>query len=131
MKKGSESIPEGSSKKTSSKEISKIPLEDTIHKVLHSELKLIFPPHFFEDSGLIVSKQIVPVQEKIVSQNEIPASSKDSDESSLEEESLDDPMEIYFVQKKEPKTSVATVKCKIKRLKIPAMTLDSGAEPQL
>ena len=131
MKKGSESIPEGSSKKTSSKEISKIPLEDTIHKVLHSELKLIFPPHFFEDSGLIVSKQIVPVQEKIVSQNEIPASSKDSDESSLEEESLDDPMEIYFVQKKEPKTSVATVKCKIRRLKIPAMTLDSGVEPPI
>src|SRR5436190_11412710 len=40
-------------------------------------------------------------------------------------------MEIYFVQKKELKTSVATVKCKIKRLKIPAMTLDSGAEPPI
>ena len=40
-------------------------------------------------------------------------------------------MEIYFVQKKEPKTSVATVKCKIKRLKIPAMTVDSGAEPPI
>src|SRR2546421_8970391 len=44
---------------------------------------------------------------------------------------LDDPMEIYFVQKKELKTSVATVKCKIKRLKIPAMTVDSGAEPPI
>src|SRR6266498_1283775 len=40
-------------------------------------------------------------------------------------------MEIYFVQKKEPKTSVATVKCKIRRLTIPAMTLDSGAEPPI
>jgi hypothetical protein len=40
-------------------------------------------------------------------------------------------MEIYFVRKKEPKTSVATVKCKIKRLKISAMTLDSGAEPPI
>jgi hypothetical protein len=75
-----------------------------------------------------MSKQIVPIQEKIVSQNDILASSKDSDESSLEEESLDDPMKIYFVQKKKLKTSVVTVKCKIKRLKILAMTLDSGAE---
>jgi hypothetical protein len=71
------------------------------------------------------------MEAKIISQNDVSSSSKDSDESSLEEESLDDPMEIYFVQKKEPKTSVATVKCKIKRLKIPAMTLDSGAEPPI
>jgi hypothetical protein len=125
VKKGNES------KKSSSKETSKIPLEETIRKVLHSELKLIFPPHFFQDSGLIASNQIVPIQEKIVSQNDILASSKDSDESSLEEESLNDPMEIYFVQKKEPKTSVVTVKCKIKHLKIPVMTLDSGAEPPI
>ena len=52
MKKGGESISaEGtqskvSSKKTSSKEISKIPLEETIRKVLHGELRLIFP-HIF------------------------------------------------------------------------------------
>ena len=55
MKKGGESISaEGtqgkvSSKKTSSKEISKIPLEETIRKVLHGELRLIFrfSPTFF------------------------------------------------------------------------------------
>ncbi|GES85756.1 hypothetical protein GLOIN_2v1789077 [Rhizophagus clarus] len=88
-------------------------------------------------SSLIAPKQIVPIQEKIVScfsasdQNDVSTSTKDSDESSLEKESLDDPMEIYFVQKKEPETSVATVKCKIKRLKIPAMTLDSRAEPPI
>src|SRR5581483_2531516 len=45
-----------------------------------------------------------------------------------EEDILDGPMEIDFVQKKEPPTSIATVKCKIKRLKIPAMALDSCAE---
>src|SRR6266542_5545989 len=135
MNKGGESISaEGtqgkvSSKKTSSKEISKIPLEETIRKVLHGELRLIFSLHFFQDSSLIASKQIVA--EKIVSQNDVSLSSKDSNESSLEEESLEDPMEIYFVQKKELKTSVATVKCKIRRLKIPAMTLDSGAEPPI
>ncbi|PKK57275.1 hypothetical protein RhiirC2_798336 [Rhizophagus irregularis] len=104
-----------------------IPLEETIRKVLH---------YFAEgtSSSLIASKQIVaPIKSKIVSQNNILLASKDSspDESSLEEESLDDPIEIYFVQKKEPKTSVATVKCKIRRLKIPAMTLDSGAEPPI
>ncbi|GES83554.1 hypothetical protein GLOIN_2v1886689 [Rhizophagus clarus] len=84
-----------------------------------------------DNSSLIASKQIVPIQEKIVSQNNVSSSSKDSDESSLEEESLDGPMEIDFVQKKEPKTSVVTVECKIKRLKIPAMTLDSRAEPPI
>ncbi|GBB94575.1 hypothetical protein RclHR1_23830006 [Rhizophagus clarus] len=113
--------------------MSKIPLEDTIRKVLYSELKLIFPLHFFQDSSFIVPKQIVT--EKIVScfsasgQNDLSSSSKDSDESSLEEESLDDPIEIDFVKKKELKTSVATVECKIKCLKIPAMTLDSGTKP--
>ncbi|RIA98023.1 hypothetical protein C1645_813413 [Glomus cerebriforme] len=82
----------------------------------------------------IMSKQIVaPIEVKIVFQDNILSASKNSspDESSLEEESLDDPMKIYFIQKIEPKTSVATVKCKIKRLKIPAMTLDSGAEPPI
>ena len=47
-----------------------------------------------------MSKQIVaPIEAEIVSQSNIPSASKDSspDESSLEEESLDDPMEIYFI----------------------------------
>ncbi|GES89810.1 hypothetical protein GLOIN_2v1886689 [Rhizophagus clarus] len=82
-------------------------------------------------ANLIAPKQIVPIQGKIVSQNDVSSSTKDSDESSLEKESLDDPIKIYFVQKKEPEMSVATVKCKIKRLKIPAMTLDSGVEPPI
>ncbi|PKK40756.1 hypothetical protein RhiirC2_806595, partial [Rhizophagus irregularis] len=49
-------------------------------------------------------------------------------ELSDEEDILDGPMEIDFVQKKEPTTSIATVKCKIGHLKIPAMALDSCAE---
>ncbi|RGB31647.1 hypothetical protein C1646_763851 [Rhizophagus diaphanus] len=40
-------------------------------------------------------------------------------------------MEIDFVKKKELKTSVATVKCKIKRLKIPVMILNFGPEPPI
>ncbi|GES96817.1 hypothetical protein GLOIN_2v1886689 [Rhizophagus clarus] len=74
---------------------------------------------------------VASTEAKIVSQNDVSSSSKDSDESSLEEESLDDPMEIDFVKKKGLKTSVATIKCKIRRLKIPAMTLDSRAEPPI
>src|SRR6266496_2583008 len=92
-----------------------IPLEEIIRKVLQSKLKLIFPAYFFQDStegassSPIVSKQIVaPIKPKIKSPNNIQSSSSDStpDESSLEEESLNDPIEIYFVQKKELKTSV-------------------------
>ncbi|CAG8519013.1 7643_t:CDS:1, partial [Paraglomus brasilianum] len=38
-------------------------------------------------------------------------------------------MEIaLFRKKEEPATSLATIKCKIKRQKIPAMLLDSDAE---
>lgn len=61
---------------------------------------------------------------------EIPDESetRSSASSDGEEETLDDSMEIDFVRKKEPATSLATMKCKIKRLKIPAMVLDSGAE---
>src|SRR3954471_23741810 len=37
-------------------------------------------------------------------------------------------MKIDFVKKKEPTTSIVSIKCKIKRLKIPAIALDSCAE---
>ncbi|GES84432.1 hypothetical protein GLOIN_2v1848417 [Rhizophagus clarus] len=56
-------------------------------------------------------------------------SSSDSSDSDTSSSDSSDSDEIYFVQKKEPETSVATVKCKIKHLKIPAMTLNSRAEP--
>ena len=49
----------------------------------------------------------------------VPALARDSDE----EDVLDGPMEIDFVKKKEPTTSIASIKCKIKHLKIPAMAL--------
>ena len=46
---------------------------------------------------------------------------------SEDDEFIDDPMEIDFVQRKEPVTNVVTVKCKIKRLVISAGTVDPGA----
>ncbi|CAI2200278.1 4201_t:CDS:1, partial [Funneliformis geosporum] len=74
-----------------------------------------------------VLKQILPIQEQT---DEIPII-KDILPDLEEDEYLDDPMEIDFVQKEEPKTSVITIECKIKCLKIPAMTLDSEAEPPI
>src|SRR5947209_4890112 len=52
-------------------------------------------------------------------------------ESDDEEEMLNDPMEIDFARRKEPVISIATIPVKIKRLKIPALVLDSGAEPAI
>src|SRR6266498_3196650 len=49
------------------------------------------------------------------SDSKTPADSED-------DEFIDGPMEIDFVQRKEPATDVVTVKCKIKRLVIPAGT---------
>ena len=44
-----------------------------------------------------------------------------------EDEILNEPMEIDFVQKKDPATDVVTTKCKIKRLVIPGAVVDPGA----
>ncbi|CAG8744320.1 6721_t:CDS:2 [Rhizophagus irregularis] len=116
----------------SSTKLREIPLEETIRKVLHNELKLIFPPQFFQDSSLIMSKQIVaPMEPKKEPQRDTPSLAENISPDSDEEESLDEPMEINFVKKKEPLTSTTTIKCKIGRLKIPAMTVDSGAEPPI
>ncbi|UZO28440.1 uncharacterized protein OCT59_021962 [Rhizophagus irregularis] len=99
-------------KKKSSTMSREIPLDETIRKVLLSELKLFFPERFSKDSSPVMSEQIVAPMERVSGQNDTSASSNDlfSDESSQEEEFLDDPMEIDF---------------------IPAMTLDSGAEPPI
>ena len=84
----------------------RVSLEETIRKIIQS-----------------VFENYLPYIIQQAKKNE-PVSAQDSDE----EDILDGPMEIDFVQKKEPTTSIATVKCKIKRLKIPAMALDSCAE---
>ena len=92
-------------------------LEETIRKVLHSELKLIFSASFPS-----------PMQKKIESQSEDPQISKDLSPDTEEEDYLDGPIEIDFIKKNSPPTSVVTVKCKIRCLKIPAITIDFGAE---
>ncbi|CAB4491159.1 unnamed protein product [Rhizophagus irregularis] len=84
----------------------RVSLEETIRKIIQIEFENYLP-------------YIIQQTKKCV-----PALAQDSDE----EDVLDGPMEIDFVKKKEPTTSIASIKCKIKRLKIPAMALDSCAE---
>ena len=80
-------------------------LEETIRKIIQSEFDK-FLPYIIQQ---VKKCESVSAQE-------------------LDEESIDDPMEIDFVRKKEPSTSIASIKCKIGRLKIPAMALDSCSE---
>ncbi|PKK57643.1 hypothetical protein RhiirC2_721090 [Rhizophagus irregularis] len=82
-----------------------VSLEETIRKIIQIEFENYLP-------------YIIQQAKKCV-----PASAQDSDE----EDILDGPMEINFIRKKEPATDVVTVKCKIKRLVIPAGTVDPGA----
>ena len=82
-----------------------VSLEKTIRKIIQIEFENYLPC-------------IIQQAKKCV-----PASAQDSDE----EDILDGPMEINFIRKKEPATDVVTVKCKIKRLVIPAGTVDPGA----
>ncbi|UZO27408.1 uncharacterized protein OCT59_019606 [Rhizophagus irregularis] len=84
----------------------RVSLEETIRKIIQIEFENYLP-------------YIIQQAKKCV-----PALAQDSDEKDV----LDGPMEIDFVKKKEPTTSIASIKCKIKRLKIPAMALDSCAE---
>jgi hypothetical protein len=107
-------------------------LEETIRKIIQSELKLIFPEHFSKvPHKADTPNKATPIQEKIESQSNTSPIAELVSSDPGDEEYLEDPMEIDFVRRKEPKTSVATVKCKIKRLILPAMTLDSGAEPPI
>ena len=120
-KKDKESKPR-KTKSTSSEEICEIVM---------GILKELLPPYLLQSlepnfSGPGMTKKLPPIQDNNYREPvpEIPGSDE-------EEESLDDPMEIDFVRRKEPATSLATIPCKIKHLKIPALVLDSGAEPPI
>ena len=92
-------------KKKDNQGTKRVSLEETIRKIIQSEFDK-FLPYIIQQ---VKKCESVSAQE-------------------LDEESIDDPMEIDFVRKKEPSTSIASIKCKIGRLKIPAMALDSCSE---
>jgi len=94
----------------SNAKLGEVLLEETIRKILQSELKLIFSTYFSFSrdsaegifSSLIAPKQIVPIQEKIVFQSNIPSASKDLtlDEFSQEKKFLNDLMEYISFRKR-------------------------------
>jgi hypothetical protein len=92
-------------KKKDNQGTKRVSLEETIRKIIQSEFDK-FLPYIIQQ---VKKCESVSAQE-------------------LDEESIDDPIEIDFVRKKEPSTSIASIKCKIGRLKIPAMALDSCSE---
>ncbi|CAG8450075.1 15830_t:CDS:2 [Cetraspora pellucida] len=121
---------DSSFKKSSFKKTSKTSLEETIRKVLQSELKLIFSDHFSQDPiKANILNQVPLIQEKIESPSNTSLITEIVSLDLDEKKDLDGPIEIDFVKKKKPKTSVTTVKYKIKHLKIPAMTVNSEAKP--
>ena len=86
-------------------------LEEIIRKIIQSEF-VNYLPYIIQQA-----KKYEPV----LAQHQ---AERDSDE---EDEILNEPMEIDFVQKKYPATDVVTTKCKIKRLVIPGAVVDPGA----
>ncbi|CAG8494451.1 17353_t:CDS:2 [Cetraspora pellucida] len=80
-----------------------VSLEKTICKIIQIEFKNYLP-------------YIIKQTKKCIS-----ALAHDSNGENI----LDGSIEIDFVKKKEPTTSIVSIKCKIKYLKIPAMVLDS------
>ncbi|GBB92649.1 hypothetical protein RclHR1_02040011 [Rhizophagus clarus] len=111
----------------------RVSLEGTIRKIIQSEFEK-FLPYIIQQVKKCepVSTQDKSVKSKGNDDLEPVSVASKSDEKipelSDEEDVLDDPMEIDFVRKKKPSTSIASIKCKIGRLKIPAMALDSCSE---
>ena len=112
---------------------------DVLKKSVYDILKKMLPPELLNkqksvwDSSLPIRIE-TPIQTSptpdFTNYRDPPQEISDTTDEDEAEETLDDTMEIDFVKKedKEAPTSIATVRCKIKNLKIPAAILNSGAE---
>ena len=74
-------------------------MEDTIHRIIQSELKLIFLALITQDFKADALKQALPIQEQ---SDEIPIT-KDILSDLEEDEYLDDPIEIILFRKRSRK----------------------------
>jgi hypothetical protein len=104
-------------------------LEQTIRKIIQSELEKILPPYIIQALQLDTKKSVQD-KKNISKANDFLSSQKPAPETSDsdgEDEILNEPMEIDFVQKKNSATDVVTTKCKIKHLVIPGAVVDPGA----
>ena len=108
-------------------------LEQNIRRILLDMLEKVLLPHQLEklkpeNKNLAIPDFTAEQGTSCLNHREPISEIPESDD---EEETLNDPMEIDFVRRKEPVISIATIPVKIKRLKIPALVLDSGAEPPI
>ncbi|GBC43410.2 hypothetical protein GLOIN_2v1773489 [Rhizophagus irregularis DAOM 181602=DAOM 197198] len=93
-------------------------IEKIIEKVLNEKFGDIIA--FFQSQN---SASRILIDGKDDSTSDTP----ETPDSGGEDEILNEPMEIDFVQKKDPATDVVTTKCKIKHLVIPGAIVDPGA----
>jgi len=93
-------------------------IEKIIEKVLNEKFGAIIA--FFQSQNS-ASRILVDGRDDSTS------NTPETPDSDGEDEILNEPMEIDFVQKKDPATDVVTTKCKIKRLVIPGAVVDPGA----
>jgi hypothetical protein len=92
-------------------------INNIVEKLLNEKLGII--------SSLfsrVPNKQLLLERPSGLSQNINSNDAKDT-----EDEFIDNPMEIDFVQRKEPAINVVTTKCKIKHLVIPGAVVDPSA----
>ncbi|CAG8481667.1 3603_t:CDS:2 [Cetraspora pellucida] len=108
-------IPKLSSKKKSSPK--KLTLQKKSDMIIDSQIQKII---------LAMFNDLEPAKSDFINYQEL---APEIPESNSEEETLNDPIKIDFVRRKEPITSLATIPVKIKCLKIPALVLDNEAEP--
>ncbi len=92
-------------------------IEKIIEKVLNEKFGAIIA--FFQQNS--ASRILVDGRDDSTS------NTPETPDSDGEDEILNEPMEIDFIQKKDPATDVVTTKCKIKRLVIPGAVVDPGA----
>ena len=93
-------------------------IEKIIEKVLNEKFGAIIA--FFQSQNS-ASRILVDGRDDSTS------NTPETPDSDGEDEILNEPMEIDFVQKKDPATDVVTTECKIKRLVIPGAVVDPGA----
>src|SRR6266498_4429725 len=96
-------------------------LENIIEKIIEKVLN--------EKFGTIIAffQQNSAFRILIDGRDDFTSNTPETPDSDGEDEILNEPMKIDFVQKKDPATDVVTTKCKIKRLVIPGAVVDPGA----
>src|SRR6266542_6022871 len=110
------------------KQSSKSPSQDDQSR-LENIIKKIIEKVLNEKFGTIIAffQQNSASRILVDGKDDSTSNTPETSDSDGENEILNEPMEIDFVQKKDPATDVVTTKCKIKRLVITGAVVDPGA----